>query len=254
MSITSRAILAFHLFKSQRLSDKSTTQYDNLWRWAEPLVLAFVFWLLYTSRALSFETDYPYALFVISGVLTWQCLIDAMNIPMSDLKKFKNISDQMALSPVTISTYFVIEAMHRAAFKIIAVVVFVGVFFSPNAFGLLTYCFFVVLGVILFSGLGMLFSLYNFIYADVSKFINLLLRPLIFISGVLFPIDSSPLLVEINQYNPFFIFISAARDILFFSDLTMEYTTIAYLFGILLVLAVYGANTFTRGFSRAVGN
>lgn len=245
-------ITGYHLFNRQRMSDKADTKLDYVWLWLEPLALAMVFWLLYQYRAINVVNEYPYSLFIISGILTWQALVDCINTPMTEIGKFKEIVSQIEISVGSIASYFLIKALYYAFFKIAIIAVFVGVFFGTDILALILFFSFAIIIFILFSCIGMLFSPYSFLLKDVQKFINMLLRPLMFISGVLFPILEGTLIYKLNEYNPFYITIDNLRIILIEGLKIEAIFSLSLLVSILLFPAVYGVVTFKRGFKIAI--
>lgn len=244
-------IMGYHLFQKQRMSEKTTTKLDQLWLWSEPLAFALVFWFLYKYRAINVEADSPYSLFIISGILLWQCIVDALNIPMSDISKFKDIGKQIKISPFSIASYFLVKSVYYTFFKLVVIIAFVAIVSGGGVFSFTMFFVSTVLTLILVTCIGMLLAPYTLLMNDVQKFINLLLRPLMFLSGVLFPIPEDTLLETINIYNPLYLFIENSRSMLF--QTTGEVATSVFLMlSFILPFAIYGYVTFVRGFKIAI--
>ncbi|WP_157813445.1 ABC transporter permease [Pseudoalteromonas spongiae] len=244
--------LGYRLFQKQRMSEKVTTRLDQLWLWLEPLAFALVFWFLYKYRAINVESDYPYSLFIISGILLWQCITDALNIPMTDIGKFKDIGKQIEISPFSIASYFLIKSVYYTFFKLVIIIAFVAIASEVKVYDFIVFFAFSVLIVTLITCIGMLLAPYNLLMNDVQKLINMLLRPLMFLSGVLFPIPQGTMLETINAYNPFYIFIENSRSILFQTTSSEVFTSTIMMVLVTLPFAIFGYVTFVRGFKIAI--
>lgn len=248
----SNLVLGYHLFTKQRMSDKVNTQLDQLWIWLEPLTMAAVFWFLYKYRAINVGTDYPYSLFIITGILSWQILVECLNTPMNDMVKFKEVGRQIEISPQSIAFYFLIKSLYYSLFKLIIIVSFVGVLAGFKLIPVLSFFIFSILLIVLFTGLGMIFAPYNLILNDIQKFINMILRPLMFASGVLFAIPADTIFFELNQFNPFYIIIEGLRVILLTEFNWQSISRLTFLTLLMFPLAAYGMWTFCSGFKIAI--
>ncbi len=74
--------------------------------------------------------------------------------------------------------------------------------------------------MLLFIGSGLLLGVLNVIYKDVSRVVSIALQYGIFVSGVIFPLNSIGFLSVANKYNPFAVFIDASRSIVFQGSIT----------------------------------
>ena len=80
---------------------------------------------------------------------------------------------------------------------------------------------FLLSAVPLFFGLGLLLSVFNLIYKDVSRVVTILLRYGIFVSGVIFPVATIPVLAHFNYYNPFALVIDSIRSAVLISEVLL---------------------------------
>jgi lipopolysaccharide transport system permease protein len=220
-SVFSGFYAGYSLCTKQLVVEQSKSKLGILWDAGEPLALGLVFVLLYQYRAIgTLDSGLPYALFVISGIMMWQSLTDAITNPLTSIIKAKELLLNTHIAPESLMWASIIRVFYNTLFRFLVVVVFALFFQQCSILSALLAFVFIVVCVTLFSAVGFLLAPFNTISEDVSRFINLVLRPLMFISGVLFPVSGIQELEVFNSYNVFLILIDSFRDVFFNLDLS----------------------------------
>ena len=167
-------------------------------------------------------------------------------------KRGEDVGKQIEISPLSIASYFLIKSVYYTFFKLVIVIAFVAITNDGTLIDFIVFFVSSVLIVMLITCIGMLLAPYNLLMNDVQKLINMLLRPLMFLSGVLFPIPQGTALETINTYNPLYIFIENSRAILFQTTTSEVVTSTILMFLVTLPFSIYGCVTFVRGFKTAI--
>ena len=230
------------LHRKQLTAEKSRSRFVTYWSLIEPLLIGGIFVLLYQFRAISaLDTGLPYALFVITGVMFWQSLVDAVNQPLGAIQRSRDLLLNTHVQPEALMWCALIRATYNAAFRAIIALAFILYFLEPSPiFVLLGFTYFFVF-TWLACGLGFLLEPFNAIAEDVTTAVNLILRPLLFVSGVLFPVVGVAQLEMYIGYNPFLIIVENFRSITFGFPMYEQATlvTIAGTFFMLFLCAWY---------------
>ena len=98
----------------------------------------------------------------------------------------------------------------------VGLVVFVVVFFFawPKSTAILAIAVFTS-AALTFIGLGLLLAVANIVTPDIERIVTIVLQYGLFISGVIFPLSSFGPLAILETINPFAVYISSARDLVF---------------------------------------
>jgi lipopolysaccharide transport system permease protein len=205
----------YHLHRKQLATEKYRSRFHMLWNLVEPFLLGLIFVALYQYRAISpLESGMPYSLFVISGVMFWQCLMDGFNVPLGQIGRSKELLSNTKIKPEALMWSAIIRVFYNSTFRLIIVLLFFYVFNSFDFVNVALAIIFFYFSIFLTCALGFLFEPFNAVMEDFSKFINLLLRPLMFLSGVIFPVKDIEAIALLNQYNFLFLIIENFRALL----------------------------------------
>ena len=206
---------SFRLFKRDLIAQRNNSKLEMLWNLIDPIMLSLIFILLYSLNALPLEqSSIPYSFFVISGVLLWHTIIDAFLAPLGLMKKHKILLENTSVSSRVLWGSSLIRCMYTGSFRLLVIVIS-SVYFDISSFSaVFLYILFFYFTIFLFHSFGLLFSPFNYLSESLERVLNILLRPLFFISGIVFPLPQIDIILEFSKINFFMTSIEQSRNIL----------------------------------------
>jgi lipopolysaccharide transport system permease protein len=158
------------------------------------------------------ETAIPYPLYVLSGVLLWAILIDAMNAPLQQTMAARAMLAKLNFPREALLLSGIYQTLFNASFKIILVLSALLAFGVTPGWSLLLFPLGVLSLVLVGTSIGLLVTPVGVLYADVGKGLPLLMQFLIYLSPVVFPMPERGLAATLFQVNPLTPLIVTARD------------------------------------------
>ena len=105
----------YSLFKKQLSVERSKSKFGFIWDLGEPFVLAIVFTLLYQFKAIDgLDSGLPYALFVISGIMLWQSIVDSITAPLSNITRSKELLLNTHIMPESLMWSEIIRSVYKS--------------------------------------------------------------------------------------------------------------------------------------------
>lgn len=192
------------------------------WALAEPVMAASVLAILFTFIGRSSLAGVPVALFIFSGMLPFQFfskLLPQLSAAVQANKALLSYKQVAAIDPII--TRVVIES---ATFIVVYIIIlsamaWLGLDVFPN--DLLALIAASVLLLILGVGLGLLLCSAVTFWKDTGKVVQIVMRPMFFISGIFFTATMVPTQYwYLFSWNPIFHILELSRDAFF-----ITYTT-----------------------------
>ncbi|AGC77396.1 lipopolysaccharide transport system permease protein [Nonlabens dokdonensis] len=202
------------------------------WAFVTPLSTALVWIFINKSGAVSLDdTGVPYPLFVFAGTLMWSTLTDAINMPMMATRGSLGIMSKINFPKEALLVSGFYKLLFNSSFKILLIVFFF-FFFSVSLswYILLFPLTFLILNLAGIS-VGLLITPIGLLYNDVSKFISLSLRFIMYVTPVVYTIPETGLMKTLMEWNPLTPLILINRNVL----LGLELSFLNYFIGIALV-------------------
>ncbi len=207
--------LSWRLFRRDISAQYRQSLLGVLWAFVPPIITALIFIVLQRSQVISLgETDVPYPVFVLVGMLLWQIFSESINAPL------KSVTNARAM---LVKINFPREALITSAFLVvlfgvaIKTVVLIGVFIffgMPVTVGLLLAPFAVLMLVLLGFGLGLMITPIGMLYTDISAALPTIVQILFFLTPVVYAapkIFPFSLIMMINPVSPLLV---GARDLI----------------------------------------
>jgi len=173
--------------------------------------------------------------------MLWQGYIDALLNPLTAIRSNANIIKSRAISPLTLIFLNLLNVFFLHTIRIL-IIFTTCIFFEINAEFFLSIIPISIMGIILFSGFGFLISPFTFLFSDMENLVVKMTRPLMFVSGVVIPLQDS----LFAKVNPFYFFIQQPRNILLKNFPSLSNFILVLLGSSLIFLA--GTTTFRRSF------
>lgn len=209
------------------------------------LVITFVFKVVY-------KTGMPnFSLFVLSGIFPWMFFANALSEATFSLVSHKKILYQFNFPKVIIPLS---SLMSNFLNYVIGWIIIYPVFliFNVKILFLLPLLFAIFLMHMIFvSGLGLLLSIVNVFFRDLSHFLGVILMLWLWVTPVFYSVDMIPVEFRwVTTFNPMSAFIIFYREILFVYAVPRAETWIS-VFIWTAISAVVGLTVFAR-FQEAV--
>jgi len=216
-----------------------------LWKIILPLVPVSVYVVLQELGLLKGNAEMPRVIYVVIGMTFWQLfsasLSSAMNAPEKEKAMLKKINIPFIL--------FYLSALGTVIFDYLVRVVLIWalliIFKTPFSLIWFTLPFLFIPLALLGSTLGIFISFFSVFVGDIKNIVDICLRYGLFASGVLFPLPSTGMLVQILNYNPVYIFLDNLRQLIVFSEFSsLKYFSIAFI-GLLVATIVIFKKLYT---------
>jgi lipopolysaccharide transport system permease protein len=189
------------------------------WALLPPLMTAVVFIYLKSNQIFSLgETEMPYPVFVVSGLVFWQTFADSINCPLKITSQSANLLGRVNFQREAL----ILAGIGEVVFNLIVrLVLLVGVLvlFSllPKATALLF-----PLGLFFLVAFGLMLGLFllpaGLLYRDIGRGLSLILLLWMFLSPVLFPQPETSSMNLVTALNPMGVYITTLREMLFVGE------------------------------------
>lgn len=206
LAIAKQAALAgLLLFLANLRASQRRALLGYLWLVTPAIATALAFSLLRRWKVFEVaETDLPYALFVLSGVLLWQCFFDAIIAPISQLK---SQSDFLAFVPVRFEAVLVSAFATVALNSVIRIAVLVAALVlwgeAPRVEWLTVMAPAMLLVVLFGAALSLLVAPLALLIEDIASLLNLFGTFGLFLVPAIYPIPADSVLA-LNPLVPMF--------------------------------------------------
>ncbi len=189
------------------------TRLGVIWNYVLPLVPITVYSALMALRLFPSFGSVSGLVYIAIGVTLWFYFTGLVRGPMDTVAgQIRSISKSgIPLSGSIVAGFA--QLAFETAVRLAAVVIVFALLQGVPAWQLALVPIPIFFGTLLFLGAGLMLSMLNVVYRDISKLVVIALQYGIFLSGVIFPIDQVPALAAVLQANPFFVFIEAVRSL-----------------------------------------
>ena len=225
------------------------------WALAEPAGQAAIMVALFSTIGRHSLSGVPVALFMLSGILPLKLFSKLLTQLSAAVQANKGLLGYRQVAPIDpLITRLIIELVTFLIVYVLLLVVlaWMGMRVLPDDFLRLLSAS--LLMVIVAAGLGMIFCVTQLYWDDVTKLINLIMTPMMFISGVFY---SATMIPEqywyLFSWNPLFHAIELARDA-FFASYSTPVGSWYYLGAFALVTQAMGLMLYRTNHQRFVAS
>ena len=216
------------------------------WAWAiiKPAVTIFVYWFTFQIglRAGKDVEDFPFFLWLISGVIPWFYMSDMITGGTECIRKYSYLVTKMKFPISTIPTFFSISKfMVHLALLAIMIIIFIAMGYPPDIY-LLQLPIYMLLSFLFFTVFSLFSSLLACMSKDFSNLVKSLVTAVFWLSGIIWNINTLkdiPWLRALLKINPVTYLVEGYRNCFIHKTWIWESpkTLIAFLV-ILLVLTI----------------
>lgn len=231
------------MFMQEFRNSYEGTRLGVLWNIFLPLLPVTVYVMLASLRVVPAFEHVPSALAIPFNVTLWFLFAACVTMPISVVKgrNAEAMKTSLPLSTTLIASFArtLFETFVRFCLVVLVALVLLQ---APAASAPLALIV-MALGVAFFIGVGLLASILNIVVPDVQRVLTALLQYGVFLSGVIFPMPSLPVIGSIDWANPFYVFIQAARELMWTGWPSQPYA-LAFWSGASVLLLLFALRIF----------
>jgi len=196
--------IAWRLFRSNLRVRHRRTFLGYFWLLLPAIGTALICSYIQSRRIITIPaTELPYPLFVLSGMILWQCFIDAINAPLQHLVAARQLITRSRVPHEAIILAGVMEVLVNAAVRV-AILMLVVAFWVPLATTIVLIPLGVVALVLLGVAIGLALAPLGMLYDDVGRVITLVATFWFFLTPVVYPLPAQGLL-HLNPVSPLLV-------------------------------------------------
>lgn len=206
--------LAFRLFIRDIKSEFKATALGQIWNFMDPIVYSVIFIILSNGQIISTASiEIPYPVYVVVGMMLFQTFSQALLYPFGIFQRSKPLLQEVNIPIESLWMSLLLRQGFDSIFRIVVMIILLGIYGLISFKGLILFLIVIVITILSGISVGLFFAPLNGIYDDFSKFAQILMRPLMFISPTFFKdYDSVSIISIFNQYNPLAICMESMRS------------------------------------------
>lgn len=214
--------LAYQLAVRDIKAQYRSSMLGYLWAFITPLMTTAV-WVFMSSAGVIriADTGMPYPVYVFTGTMLWQVLIDAVGMPQQQMTASQSMLVKLNFPRESIILAGFLKVLINASIRML-VVVPVGLFFGvmPDGYILLAP---VAVGALILvgGGIGLLLLPIGTLYADIGKAVPLVMQVLMYTTPVVYAMPKDGMLATFFQVNPLTPLVATCRAWLTGTEATM---------------------------------
>lgn len=213
--VTASKYIAYRLFLKDIKTQYSNALLGQFWNFANPLVMALVFIVLFGDGIIESENiSMSYSIYVVFGMSLFQVFTQSVLLPLGLFSRSGVLLKQVRVLPEALVLSQIYQLVFNSIFFVAVLLVISVVFGEFNAFGFA--CFVCLFPAMILTGLGvgLIFAPLNTIYSDFSLVITNMIRPLMFVCPTFYRSSSENQLLElVNSFNPIGIIMDNLRNL-----------------------------------------
>tara|TARA_B100001167_G_scaffold105484_1_gene64509 strand:+ start:14999 stop:15835 length:837 start_codon:yes stop_codon:yes gene_type:complete len=228
---------SFYLAKQLAVRDIKASYRQSilgiLWMFVNPITTALVWIFLNNSGTVKItDTGMPYPVFAFTGTLLWSLIIEAINTPAQSTRSGMGMMSKVNFPKEALIISGLFKMIFDTLAKIALLIIFL-VMYEIHFTWYLILVPFVMLGSIFFGiVIGLFITPFSLLYSDISRFISLGLRFLMYATPVVYAIPKEESFIRTAMLlNPFTPLLQTMRELVTGQELTM----LPYFIGVLAV-------------------
>jgi lipopolysaccharide transport system permease protein len=185
------------------------------WAFATPVLNTLVWLFLQQSGIISIaDTGLPFAAYVFSGTMIWSIFTESVHMPLRSTQQARSMLKKINFPKEAL----LLSGLYKVFGNMLIRILLVSLFFMywgiwPKV-QVLALPFFLLMLVVMGSGIGIWLTPLGMLYHDVGRFLPYGLQGLMYISPVLFALPKQGLINSIMECNPLTPMILNSRNAL----------------------------------------
>ena len=195
--------IAWQLFRTNLRASRRRSLLGYLWLLIPAAATTLLCVYLNGRRIISVgPTELPYALHVLAGIILWQTFVEAMNAPLQQLQRARQMISRSRLQHEAVLGAGLLEVGLNAAVRLVALGLVLTVFgIVPAAGALLLFPLGLVAVAVMGAAFGLLAAPFGLLYDDVERGLALLTGFWFFLTPILYPAPAAGPL-RLNPVTP----------------------------------------------------
>lgn len=207
--------LTSYLFLSELKSDLDKYLLGPVWWILEPCLFVGVFYFLFAH--LKGSGDFVYSL--VCGITTWRWMMDIVNQGGTSVFRKKGVLQNFRVHPFVFPIVTLLVSTLKFIFILACVLALLAAQGVLNFGSAADFMLWIICAILTSFSYGVLFSAIMPFVPDVQIVISRGTMLMMFLSGVIFPIqDMSEMAQQILFWNPFAHIVEGARDLLLYGE------------------------------------
>jgi ABC-2 type transport system permease protein len=221
-----------------------------LWSVLEPLMLAGIYWFIFTQLIQRRLGESPYVIFLLCGVLPWQFFAGSLRASMKALSKDAKLVRSTNLPREIWILRTVGSKMAEFLFSLPVILFFALLTGAHLTWYVVFFPLALFIQVVLLVGCGLLLAPLSVLYSDVGRVLPIILRLMFYFSPILYGVHDirqrfPPTAVHIFAFNPLAGILDLYRTA-FFNDEWAGWSAVAVSVVWAVGAMVLGAYVFPR--------
>lgn len=228
---------SFYLAKQLAIRDIKGTYRQSifglLWLFINPITTALVWIFLNNSGTVKItDTGMPYPVFAFTGTLLWSLIIEAINTPAQSTRSGMGMMSKINFPKEALIVSGLLKMIFNTLAKIALLLVFLIIYDIHFTWYLILVPLVMLCSIFFGTVIGLFITPFSLLYSDISRFISLGLRFLMYATPVVYAIPKEDGLIRTAMLlNPFTPMLQTMRELITGQELTM----LPYFLGVLVV-------------------
>ncbi len=196
----------FKMAKSDLVRTYRASALGWLWAIIKPVVTIFIYWFAMSIglRSGHAHGDYPYFLWLVSGLVPWFYMSDMLNRGTDCMRKYRYLITKIHYPVSTIPTFVSLSNMGVQCILLLVVyVIFCAMGFFPGLYSF-QILFYILLDFLFFTAWSLFAGPISALSQDFSNLVKSFVFALLWVSGIFYDVDSlhNQVVVWILRANP----------------------------------------------------
>ncbi|MDO4898124.1 MAG: ABC transporter permease [Rothia sp. (in: high G+C Gram-positive bacteria)] len=200
-------------------TQNSSHRLGSLWLLAKPILDIAFYGVLFGLVLQVSQGMQNYVAYIVIGILMFQYMSGVLNSSASVMIQGKPMMRAFSFPRIALPISMLVRQTIQMGI-IIAVMLAGIVALPPHVTPTLSWLMFLpafALNTLFLLGIALIIARYAYVVPDIQQLLSFVTRVLMYASGVIFPIErfiNHPILTQIVEANPFYIFINLYREVL----------------------------------------
>lgn len=229
----------FCIAKYELLGEMRDSKFGIFWNFASPAIQIITFYLVFgLAMGRGDMEGIPYLPWVVVGFCAWwyiqPCIVHGCSAIFSKVNVITKMKFPISVLPMTVVLKELFNHFCMLAIALVVLLLY-GYFPKLHWLGILYY---MIAAIALVEAIALITSVLTMLWRDVKKLITSLMRMLLYLSGVLFPVSywaKVPLVEFVMKLNPVFYIVQGYRDSVFFGKGPLAHPLLGLYFWIVVI-------------------
>lgn len=243
--------LVFSLAKNDFKTKYAGSYLGIVWAFVQPIVTILVYWFVFSvGLKAGNASNYPFVLYLISGIVPWFFFQDALNGGTNALLEYNYLVKKVVFKISILPMVKVISALFVHGFFVAFALIISSCYGYTPTLHTLQLIYYSFCTFMLALALSYATSAVVIFFRDLTQIINIFLQVGVWLTPIMWDLamlEGHPLLMKLFKFNPMYYIVSGYRDsMLGRTWLTAHWKWRIYFWGVTIVLFALGTLIFKR--------